>query len=214
MDAKELIKIVKDVIDYLSPLQTPTEQSIYNYLLRWSYLENGKNQVQVGDRTLAKEVSKPAKGKLSKSKGLAPSTVSDCIRDLVKKGHIDIIEINRNGKIYKVKLPLEVEESLKLKNEKNGDLRKESPEDYFTDSERRKIVFERDKWFCHYCGDKVTDKNATLDHLNPQSKGGKHNKDNLKTCCLVCNSIKSGKTYEEAAPFLLKSIRERKQKEG
>jgi len=48
--------------------------------------------------------------------------------------------------------------------------------------------------------------------LNPQSKGGKHTKDNLKTCCFVCNAIKSGKTYEEAAPFLLKSIRERKQK--
>ena len=59
---------------------------------------------------------------------------------------------------------------------------------------------------------KVTSENATLDHLTPQSKGGKHTKDNLKTSCLVCNSIKSGKTYEEAAPYLLKSIQDRRQK--
>ncbi|MEW6377347.1 MAG: hypothetical protein AB1502_16345 [Thermodesulfobacteriota bacterium] len=44
----------------------------------------------------------------------------------------------------------------------------------------------------------------------PQIKGGKHNKENLKSCCFICNSIKSGKTYEEAAPFLLKSIQEPK----
>lgn len=70
--------------------------------------------------------------------------------------------------------------------------------------------FERGKWTCFYCGEKVTSQNATLDHLIPQSKEGKHTKDNLKTSCLVCNSIKSGKTYEEAAPYLLKSIQERK----
>jgi len=60
-----------------------------------------------------------------------------------------------------------------------------------------------------YCGEKVTPENATLDHFIPQSKGGKHSKDNLKTCCLICNGIKAGKTSEEAAPFLLKSIQER-----
>ncbi|MEK7463230.1 MAG: HNH endonuclease, partial [Patescibacteria group bacterium] len=59
---------------------------------------------------------------------------------------------------------------------------------------------------------KVTPENSTLDHLVPQSRDGKHTKENLKTSCLVCNSIKSGKTYEEAAPYLLKSIQERRNK--
>ena len=58
--------------------------------------------------------------------------------------------------------------------------------------------------------EKVTVEDATLDHFVPQSKDGKHTKENLKTCCFVCNSIKSGKTYEDAAPFLLNSIREKK----
>ena len=34
-------------------------------------------------------------------------------------------------------------------------------------------------------------------------------KSNLKTCCLICNSFKSGKTYEETTPLLLKSIKDR-----
>jgi len=35
----------------------------------------------------------------------------------------------------------------------------------------------------------------------PQSKGGKNTKDNLGTLCLVRNGTKSGKAFEEAAPF-------------
>jgi len=85
-------------------------------------------------------------------------------------------------------------------------------EDYFNNPEKRHEIFERDKWICQYCGEKITQENATIDHFIPQSKGGKHNKENLKLCCFICNSIKSGKTYEEAAQFLLKSIQERKAK--
>ena len=29
MDKSDIVKIFKDVVDYLSPLQTPTEQTIY-----------------------------------------------------------------------------------------------------------------------------------------------------------------------------------------
>jgi 5-methylcytosine-specific restriction endonuclease McrA len=46
----------------------------------------------------------------------------------------------------------------------------------------------------------------------PKSKSGRNNIDNLKTACLLCNSIKSGKSFEEAAPLLLKSITERRKR--
>lgn len=62
------------------------------------------------------------------------------------------------------------------------------------------------------CGERLDIANITLDHYIPQSKGGNHSKENLKTACLLCNSIKSGKTFEEAAVLLLKSISERKKK--
>jgi 5-methylcytosine-specific restriction endonuclease McrA len=83
---------------------------------------------------------------------------------------------------------------------------------YFKDPEKRKEIFERDKYICRYCGEKVTPDNATLDHLIPQHLGGKHTKENLRTSCLICNSIKSGENYNEAAPLLLQSIQERREK--
>ena len=85
-------------------------------------------------------------------------------------------------------------------------------EDYFNDPKERILIFERDNCTCQYCGEKVTKDNATLDHYIPQSKGGKNTKDNLRTLCLVCNGIKSSKAFEEAAPFILKSIQERRKR--
>jgi len=212
MKENELISIFKEVIDYLSPLQTPTEQAIYNYLLRWSYFETGKDTIQVGDRTIAKEVSKPAKGKLSKSKGLSPGTVTISIRDLVKKGHIEIQKIHHKGKIYRVKLPSEIKESLKLKQEGNKLPKDELSEDYYKNPMNRKIIFERDDYKCHYCGQKISQDNSTIDHKIPISKGGDNSKENVVTCCFECNSIKSGKTLEEVAPILLERLKNKMSK--
>ncbi|MBY0246097.1 MAG: HNH endonuclease [Nitrospiraceae bacterium] len=76
--------------------------------------------------------------------------------------------------------------------------------------EKRKEIYERDQWICQYCGDRVTPENATLDHFVPQCKSGTNKKENLRTACLLCNSVKSGKSYEEAAVYLLKSIQTRR----
>ena len=204
MNKQNLEQIFKDVVDYLSPLQTPTEQSVYNYLLRWSIFEK-QEIIQTGDRSLAASVSMPAKGKLSKSEGLSYSTIRSTLRDLEAKGHIKVLEINHKGKKIKVNLPEEIEECKKRINRRG--VAKPEP-NYFKDPEKRKELFEKDKWTCFYCGEKVNAEDATLDHYKPQSKGGDDNKENLKTCCVLCNSIKSGRTYDEAAPLILKSIRE------
>ncbi|MCU1400564.1 MAG: hypothetical protein JWN62_3673 [Acidimicrobiales bacterium] len=70
----------------------------------------------------------------------------------------------------------------------------------------RVSLFERDGWHCRYCGEVLTEATATLDHITPQWKGGSNEPDNLASCCLMCNSIKSGRTYEQAAPQLLERI--------
>ena len=57
----------------------------------------------------------------------------------------------------------------------------------------------------------VDEATATLDHVTPRSKGGSNSPANLSTCCLMCNSIKSGRTYEEAAPDILAAIRSGRQ---
>jgi 5-methylcytosine-specific restriction endonuclease McrA len=208
MNKQTFEQLFKEIIDYLSPLQTPTEQAVYNYLFRWSVAEN-QQTIQIGERSLADSVARPAKGKLSKSKGLSYSTIRSTLRDLEAKGHIKVLEVHHKGKIIKINTPTEIETCRKNMQKKSAS--KVEP-NYFKDPEKRKELFERDKWTCFYCGEKVVPQNATLDHYEPQCKGGGDNKENLKTCCVVCNSIKSGRTYEEAAPLLLKSMQERRNK--
>jgi hypothetical protein len=58
----------------------------------------------------------------------------------------------------------------------------------------RENIYKRDNYECVYCG---SNKNLTLDHVIPQSKGGKDGWDNLVTACRLCNSEKADLTLEE-----------------
>ena len=51
-------------------------------------------------------------------------------------------------------------------------------------------VFLRDEFTCQYCGTDVTRRTATLDHVLPQSHGGKSTWENSTTSCGPCNSGK------------------------
>lgn len=195
-----LQKIIEDFVDYLMPELTPYEASLYVFLFRNSHMI-GEKIVRIGQRTIAQKYGQgPKKAVPSRQHVLRQ------IKMLEEKGCIAVGDTNREGTLYTVFSPKEipsVREKLAIKTVVEE-------EDYYNDSHKRKEIYERDKWVCAYCGEKVSEKNATLDHYIPQSNKGTHKKENLKTCCLQCNSIKSGKTYEEAIPYLLKSIQERK----
>lgn len=60
----------------------------------------------------------------------------------------------------------------------------------------RENIYRRDNFECVYCGCS-TQKLLTLDHVIPQSKGGKNAWDNLVTACKACNSEKADLTLEE-----------------
>jgi 5-methylcytosine-specific restriction endonuclease McrA len=51
-------------------------------------------------------------------------------------------------------------------------------------------VFLRDGYKCQYCGDDVTHKTATLDHVLPVSHGGKTTYENTCCACGDCNANK------------------------
>ncbi len=63
-------------------------------------------------------------------------------------------------------------------------------------------VFKRDAFCCQYCG--TTPPNAVLeiDHIQPVSKGGTNNIDNLLTACFDCNRGKSDRLLEVAPDSL------------
>lgn len=65
----------------------------------------------------------------------------------------------------------------------------------------RQNVFKRDGNACVYCG---KEKDLTLDHVIPKSRGGKTNWVNLVAACRGCNGKKGNNTPEEAGMPLLK----------
>jgi 5-methylcytosine-specific restriction endonuclease McrA len=72
---------------------------------------------------------------------------------------------------------------------------------YYGISLSRHNVLRRDNFLCQYCG---TNRNLTLDHLLPRSRGGETNWLNLVTACFRCNSRKGDRTPEEAGLKLLR----------
>lgn len=185
------------------PDLTPYETSLYLFLLRHARESADGMLVRIGKRSIAAGLGT---GPRSAQTNFGHVTKMLCA--LEQKGCLRIGDATRDGTAYVV-LPLRDIPSVRAKLSAEAEQKQEPEEDHFTDPARRRSLYERDTWTCAYCGERVTADNATLDHYVPQSKGGQHTRDNLKTCCFVCNSIKSGKSYEEAAPLLLKSMRER-----
>ncbi len=65
----------------------------------------------------------------------------------------------------------------------------------------RREVLKRDGHACQYCGSK---RKLTLDHVLPQSRGGRHTWNNVVTACEPCNQSKAARTPEEAKMLLAK----------
>jgi len=75
---------------------------------------------------------------------------------------------------------------------------------------KRKAVWERDQNRCRYCGWLCIPMNQgshpdlrTIDHIIPVHRGGTYELDNLVVACCSCNTIKAGRTPEEAGMTLL-----------
>ena len=67
----------------------------------------------------------------------------------------------------------------------------------------RRGIFQRDSHTCQYCGQKPAVAKLTLDHVLPESRGGRKTWENLVTACVRCNHRKADATPEEAGMRLL-----------
>lgn len=65
----------------------------------------------------------------------------------------------------------------------------------------RHNVFKRDQFICQYCG---VNKDLTLDHLIPKSKGGLSTWTNLVTACKSCNTRKGDYKPEDVGLKLVR----------
>ena len=57
---------------------------------------------------------------------------------------------------------------------------------------------------CHYCSERFTPKELTLDHIVPVSRGGRTTKGNCVPCCKECNNKKQSLTPVEWGEFIAK----------
>jgi hypothetical protein len=189
-DALEIPDIITTIVDYLQPDLSTYEAAIYWFLFRHSVLENGQQYLRASVRGLMKGVVTSSSGQ---SKDMSYAAVQKSLQALEEKGAIlKAGDTNREGTLYKVLLPEEITLCQeRMKNAKVGkiepsDTKKES--DYYNVRENRLKVFERDGYKCHYCEKQLTRFTATLDHIQPVSKGGDNSFENLVTSCLLCNS--------------------------
>ena len=66
----------------------------------------------------------------------------------------------------------------------------------------RREIYKRDSYTCQYCGTKVEDGSATIDHVVPLALGGLDETINYVTCCQACNERKGSMGLVEFARTL------------
>jgi 5-methylcytosine-specific restriction endonuclease McrA len=193
--AFELPEIISDIVDYLMPLLKPYETAIYWYAFRHSILKNGDQYVRLSTNALQSGIVVSMAGH---GKTLAQATVRDSLADLGNKGALrKESEPTKQGTLYKVMIPEEIEECRKLMLQKEKkehtvvDIKTEA--DYYNVKENRFKIYERDEYKCHYCSKQLTRFTATLDHVKAVAEGGDNSYENLITACLTCNSRKNKK---------------------
>jgi len=64
-------------------------------------------------------------------------------------------------------------------------------------------VFSRDNFTCQYCGRHFNRGQLNLDHVQPRSRGGLTQWENVVTSCVKCNFKKANRTPQEAGMDLL-----------
>lgn len=68
----------------------------------------------------------------------------------------------------------------------------------------RRNIFLRDRNRCQYCGATKVQRELNLDHVVPQSRGGKSSWTNVVCACIRCNTRKGARTPEQAGMRLIR----------
>lgn len=69
----------------------------------------------------------------------------------------------------------------------------------------KKNVHLRDAYICQYCTVRCKKDAVTIDHIVPESKGGKNTWENTVTCCKSCNLLKNSLTLAQSGLKLIRT---------
>jgi hypothetical protein len=177
----ELPDIICDVVDLLVPELKPYEAALYMHLLRQSIIETGSPYVRTSVRKLQTGVVKSAYSGTGSGGGATVGSSSykgmqSALGGLTEVGAIrQEGDPNRDGTLYRVLLPEEIEICKKRRSETLKIVpitASEAEADFYNVRENRIKIYERDDYKCRHCGKQLTRFTATLDHLHP-CRGGR-----------------------------------------
>jgi hypothetical protein len=192
--ALELPVVVQEIVDDLQPLLTPYDAAFYWFLFRHSIANDGSPYIRVSTRFLQRAVVRSSYSQAAEN-SVSLGKVQETLRALESVGAIrKEAEANRQGTLYRVLIPEEIEACRKFRTERMT----EEPALMFPVSgvekddafKTRMRIFERDDYKCRHCQKQLTRFTATLDHVKPIAEGGDGNEENLVTTCVDCNSEK------------------------
>jgi hypothetical protein len=188
--ALELPLIIQEIVDDLQPLLTAYQAAFYWYLFRHSIAKNGNPLLRMSTSGM-QVVVRSSRG----AETISGQQVRDTLTSLQSMGAIRKEgEPNRDGTLYRIFIPDEIEACRKFRAERTAAEPKaevlENEADYYNVRENRIKIYERDEYKCRYCGKQLTRFTATIDHVKPVAEEGDNSFDNLVTACLDCNSRK------------------------
>ena len=186
--ALELPDIIGEIVDDLQPILTAYDAAFYWFLFRHSIAKDGNPQIRVSRSTLRGAVVKSSYTDAVENK-ISFGKVQDTLRALEEIGAIQKLgEPNRQGTLYRVMIPDEIEACRKFRAERLAEEGALFPLSDNGQHKRRMQVFERDGYKCRKCDRQLTRFTATVDYVRSPEDGGDENTDNLITTCAECNS--------------------------
>jgi hypothetical protein len=195
--AYELPLVIQEIVDDLQPLLTPYDAAFYWYAFRHSIARNGKPYLRLNTKGMRSGVVRSSYS-TAVDNTISEGKMREIYRALESIGAIRKVgEPNRDGTLYQVFIPDEIEECRKFRAEREAakpkpDV-KDSEIDFYNIRENRIKVYERDEYKCRYCKKQLTRFHTTLDHMKPVAEGGDNSFENLLTACFECNSRKNNR---------------------
>ena len=186
----EFAQVFAQFQDHLAPRLDVYEQAIYLYVLRHTFVE-GKREVVIGFKSARKKLAFGT-GKA----GTPPSerVVYEKLRGLQSKGCVEIVSSERAGTRMKINLPSEM--SGLIPPPPTAAEMDIEQQDFFSISENRKRILEREKWRCFYCLAKLDENNHVIEHVLSRPEGGNSYR-NVVASCRRCNNAKGAAMVED-----------------
>lgn len=186
----DLKQFILDCQDFLAPRLDMYEQAIYLYAFRHSRLID-QDQVVIGFKSARRRM---AYGVGAKGTPMADRTAYGKLKSLQAKGCIQIVASERNGTRIRVNLPSEIPGA--IPDEVTPTPPNLETMDYFSVTENRSQILEREGHRCFYCICSLDSSNHVIEHVISRPAGDNSYR-NVVASCRQCNNRKGASTADD-----------------